>query len=98
MQVCIYAPPVGFKGQWTVAADLSARLLEYCEASGWRVRGSASPSFPVAYIYNQPLHFSTLAVQGNCAPAWAMQLIGQHADAMQPSIRVMHAGGGCIKA
>ena len=37
MQVCIYAPPVGFKGQWTVAADLSAKLLEYCEASGWRV-------------------------------------------------------------
>ena len=38
LQVCVYAPPAGFKGQWPVAADLSAKLLEYCEASNWRVR------------------------------------------------------------
>ena len=38
LQVCMYAPPTDSRSEWVLAVDLRANLLEYCEASGWRVR------------------------------------------------------------
>ena len=48
LQVCMYAPPTDSRSEWMLAVDLRASLLEYCEASGWRVRPSKAQTLGTA--------------------------------------------------